>query len=62
MADFSDHVRLLVLALLALVVLFLLASMLEQRRFVAQVFWSIAIVVGVIWILAKWGGDLGRTV
>jgi hypothetical protein len=62
MADYSDHLRLLVMALLVLVVLFLVASMLEQRRFVAQVFWSIVIVVSVVFILARFGGDLGRTV
>lgn len=62
MADYSDHLRVLVIALLVLVVVFLIASMFEQRRFVGQVFWSIAIVISVVFILAKFGGDLGRTV
>jgi hypothetical protein len=62
MADYGEHLGWLVKAVLVLVGLFLLASMLEDRRLVGQVFWALVIIIGVVWILARFGGDLGRTV
>ena len=63
MADFRDNLYLLVVSLVSLVGLFLFASMLEDRRFVGQVFWAIVFVMVAIFVLARFGGgNLGKSV
>lgn len=62
MADFGDHVKLLVQSFLILMGAFLVASILRWGDFWRPLLFSIALTVLVILILARFGGDLGRTV
>lgn len=62
MADYSDHVKFLILVFTTLVALFLIASMFRWEDFWRPLVFSIALTMLVILILARFGGDLGRTV
>lgn len=62
MPDYEDEMRLLILLFAGLIVLFLLASALEVERFWRPIVFSIALVLLAALILARFGGNLGRTV
>lgn len=61
MADYSPHLRLIVQFFLGLVVLFLFSAAMEWDRFWRPVVFSMALVLMAALILARFGGDLGRT-
>jgi len=60
MSAYREHIHLLVLALLGLVALFLLFSLLPWRAFTAPILHSILVILLAMWVLARFGGGLGR--
>lgn len=61
MADYAEHVRVLILFLLAILLLFTVTYTYQWTRLWNSALITTVIVVGIILILARFGGDLGRT-
>lgn len=60
--DLEDHLMLLIYALFALVVVFIVAFTIRFDELWVATMFAVIVVAGVIVILARWGGDIGETV
>lgn len=61
MADYREHLKLLVKAFLVLLTVFLISAMFRWEDFWRPTVFSIALTLMAILLLSKFGGDAGRT-
>jgi uncharacterized membrane protein len=61
MADYSRHIQLLVFVFTVLIGLFLIAAIFEWERFWKPLVFTIAVTMILVLVLARFGGDLGRS-
>ena len=61
MTDFSDHVKLLTFVLVPALGLFVASYTLHQEALWQATLGAVGVVVLVVFILARFGGDPGRT-